>query len=298
MHILSWMPLNTLYLASYLLSLLTISIVSFPSFASSEDVLIYIQSDVYTDYQNFVKDRDISTITHFSGESSTRDVVDMVIAIQALKLGGFSHKINFATGKVNFRNTKMLQNGELLISFDSYWSKDAQVLAEKIYISQPVIRKGEYIAGIYTSPYNAKVLKINSLKDLKELTAISTPKWITDWQTLQSLSLKKLVREDSWLSMARMVNIQWIDFMLMPFNATEDQSFIMDRIHLVPVKGVAIVLRDSRHFVISKAHPLGKEAFIAIEKGLEILRKRGTISRAYTEAGFFVDRSQYKILNQ
>lgn len=278
--------------------MLSISIVSLSSSASSEDVLIYIQSDVYADYQNFVKNRDILTIHDFSGESSTRDVVDMVIANQALKLGGFTHKITFASGNVNFRNTKMLQSGKLLMSFDTYWSNDAERLKDKIYKSQPVIRKGEYIAGIYTSPYNKKVLQLRSKDDFKELTAISTSKWSTDWQTLQSLSLKKLINEDSWLSMARMVNIQWIDFMLMPFNSNPDHSFIQDKIHLVPVKNMAIVLNDSRHFVISKAHPLGKEAFIATEKGLTILRSQGTISRAYTEAGFFIDRNQYKVLNQ
>jgi len=265
--------------------------------ARQHSVLIYIRDDVYVDYQQFVADKDISSIDNFSGQKIRRDVVDMIIAQQALKLGGFNHRFSYAPGKVNFRNTKMLQNGKLLISFDSYWLQDAQPLSKTVYISDEVIRNGEYVAGIYTSPKNTRTLSIDKLSDLEELTAVSTSKWRTDWQTLQQLPLKKLIREDSWLSMVRMVDIQWIDFILMPFNSTPDQSFIMDKVHLVPVKNIGVVLKDSRHFVISKTHPKGEEAFIAINKGLKILRSRGAIVKAYTEAGFFVDVSKVRIIN-
>jgi len=277
--------------------LLLISIINIPSYARSDDVLIYIRDDVFTDYQNFVNKREILTIKNFSGKAIRRDVVDMIIAQQALKLGGFTNKFSYAPGKVNFRNTKLLQNGDLLISFDSYWKSDAQALADKLYISDPVIRNGEYVAGIYTSPYNQKVLQVEKLSDLQHLTSISTPKWRTDWKTLQSLNLKELTKESSWLSMTRMVNLQWVDFMLMPFNSTPDKSFTMEKVHLIPVQTVAIVLKDSRHFVISKAHLKGQEAFIAINKGLKILRQRGAIKRAYQQAGFFVDNKNISILN-
>ncbi len=266
--------------------------------AKTDSILIYIRDDVYEDYLQFVAGRDINSIDNFSGKSIRRDVVDMIIAQQALKLGGFNHSFNYAPGKVNFRNTKMLQSGKLLISFDSYWQRDAIPLADKVYISEEVIRKGEYVAGIYTNPKNTKTLSVKQLSDFKELTAVSTPKWRTDWQTLKQLPLKKLTHEDSWLSMVRMVNIQWVDFILMPFNSTPDQSFTMNKVHLVPVKGIGVVLKDSRHFVISKKHPNGQEAFVAINKGLKILREKGAIVKAYKQAGFFIDRKIIKIINQ
>ena len=272
--------------------------ISANAYAAPSQILIYIKDDVYTDYQNFIGDQNVHAIKNFSGKNIRRDVVDMILAQQALRLGGFTPEFSYAPGKVNFRNTKMLQEGSLLISFDSYWQKDAQALADKLYISAPVIRNGEYFAGIYTNPNNQKVLQIKTLADIKNLTSISTPRWRTDWATLQALPLKELIKENSWISMMRMVHLQWADFMLMPFNATPDQSFTLDKIHLVPVKNVAVVLKDSRHFVISKAHPQGKAAFIAINKGLKLLRESGTITKAYTQAGFFIDLKKYKILNQ
>ena len=259
---------------------------------------IFIRDDVYNDYQKFVAGRDVLAITDFTGKNIRRDVVDMIIAQQALKLGGFNYDFSYSPGKVNFRNTRLLQTGRLLISFDSYWSSDANAIAADVYISNAVIRKGEYVAGIYTSIKNTAVLAIKKKKDLKKFTAVSTPKWRTDWATLKSLPLKKLIREDEWLSMARMVNIGWIDFMLMPFNSTTDKSFHLGKITLVPVKNIAIMLNDSRHFVISKKHPQGQAAFNAINIGLAKLRKQGAIVKAYRQAGFFIDTPQINILNK
>lgn len=275
----------------------TFCIALFSSAIYAETINIYIRDDVYEDYLSFIDGRDVLSITNFSGKTIRRDVVDMIIAQQALKLGGFEHTFRYSPGKVNFRNTKLLEEGKLLISFDSYWLQDALAMKEELYISSPVIRKGEYIAGIYTNEKNTKVLSIKTLNDLQQFSAVSTPKWRTDWQTLNELPLKSLVREDEWISMARMVYVGWVDFLLMPFHSTPDQSFTVDTIKLVPIPNIAIELNDSRHFVISKKHPFGKDAIVAINKGLEILRKNKLIVRSYQQAGFFIDRNQIKVLN-
>jgi len=284
--------------STFLVTVLLLQCLFFTANSQAEEVLIYIRDDVFKDYIKFVDGRNIFNIDNFSGTNIRRDVVDMIIAQQALKLGGFEHNFKYASGKLNFRNTKMLELGRLLISFDSYWLSDAKALNNNVYISDAVIRKGEYIAGIYTSPNNKAVLAIKQLSDLKEFTAVSTPKWRTDWQTLQALPLKELVQEDEWLSQARMVHLGWIDFLLMAFNSTEDKSFIMDKIHLVPVKNIAIELKDSRHYVISSKHIYGKEAFLAMNIGLKKLRKNKVIVQAYTQAGFFINTNKIKILNE
>lgn len=278
--------------------MLFVTLLTLANISLAKEVTIFIRDDVYEDYQEFLDGRDVLSIKNFSGKTIRRDVVDMILAQQALKLGGFPYNFNYFSGKVNFRNTKMLQQGKLLISFDSYWYSDAIALEEHVYISKPVIRKGEYTAGIYTSVDNKPVLAVKTLKQLQAFSAVSTPKWRSDWRTLKKLHLKKLVREDEWLSMARMVNLGWVDFMLMPFHSTADKSYSLDKIHLIPVPGVAIMLDDSRHYVISKKHPLGEKAFRAIRLGLIKLREEHKISKAYRQAGFFIDPNEYKILNQ
>ena len=284
--------------ATFLVIFTCVFIATYPRISLAEEIVIYIRDDVYKDYLNFVNGRDISTINDFHGGRIRRDVVDMILAQQALELGGFNHHFKYIPGKLNFRNTKMLQKGRLLISFDSYWYSDALTLADDIYVSDAVIRKGEYIAGLYTSPNNKPALSIKTLDDLKKFTAVSTMKWKTDWQTISQLPLKQLVAEDEWLSMARMVDLMWIDLIFMPFHASEDKRFTIDKITLMPVKDVAIVLNDSRHFVISTKHPLGAVAYKAMNDGLKKLREKKLITKAYKEAGFFIDRDKITILNQ
>jgi hypothetical protein len=263
----------------------------------AKPLTIYIRDDVYQDYLAFLNGRDVLELTDFSGSFMRRDVADMVLLQQALKLGGFHQSFQYLPGKVNFRNTKMLENGELLLSFDTYWLSDAAKLGDKVYISSPIVKRGQYMAGIYASPANSKVFAIKKQDDLKQLTAVSTPKWHTDWATLSALPLKELIREDEWLSQARMVHMQWVDFMLMPFYPSPDGSFELEQIKLQLVPGVAVLLDDSRHFVISKQHPQGKQAYIALNKGLSLLEQQGRIEQLYSQAGFFIDQKKYKVLN-
>ncbi|MCA1930999.1 hypothetical protein [Rheinheimera sp.] len=266
-------------------------------FVLAKPLNIYIRDDVYQDYLSFLNGRDVLDLKDFSGSYMRRDVADMVLLQQALKLGGFHQSFQYLPGKVNFRNTKMLESGELLLSFDTYWLSDANKLSDKVYISSPIVKRGQYMAGIYTNPQNTKVLAIKELSDLAELTAVSTPKWHTDWATLSALPLKELIREDEWLSQARMVYMQWVDFMLMPFYPSKDGSFALEQIRLQLVPGIAVLLDDSRHFVISKQHPQGKSAYAALNKGLALLEQQGRIEQLYTQAGFFIDLKKYRILN-
>lgn len=265
--------------------------------SASEQITIYIRDDVLEDYQSFVGERNVLTITDFNHRKMRRDVADMVLLQQALALGGFNKAFQYLPGKVNFRNTKMLETGELLLSFDSYWLSDAERLENAVFISHPIINKGEYFAAVYTSPKNQKALALRKTEDLKQLTGVSTPKWHTDWQTMSKLPLKQLIQEDEWLSQARIVHMGWVDIMLMPFFHDNNGIYQLEQIKLQRIPEVAVLLDDSRHFVISRHHPEGEAAYQAIQRGLQILRKSGQIEKMYRQAGFLIDPTQFTILN-
>lgn len=264
----------------------------------NKSVVIFIRDDVYDDYSRFLNGRKPLEVKDFSGAYIRRDVVDMIIAQQALSLGGFTKPFRYHKGNVNYRNTKLLEDGQLLLSFDSVWSVDAKQLIDSVYISDPVIRNGEYYAGIFTSPNNKKVQQVKQLTDFKQLTAVSTPRWQTDWQTLSALPLKELLREDEWLGQVRTVSMQWVDFMMMPLMPSLNNRYTLENIELVAVPNLVLQLNDSRHFIISKRHPDGKAAFVAIQKGLARLRKTGSIEKAYREAGFIPDLNNYTVINK
>jgi hypothetical protein len=277
--------------------LISLSCIAQSAQVKSTEIQVYIRDDVYEDYLKFLNGRPVLSISDFRGSTMRRDVADVVLLQQALALGGFSKSFYYLPGKFNFRNTKMLESGDSLLSFDTYWLNDAQSMSDKVFISEAVVLKGEYLAGIYSSPDNSAVFQIKSLADLQSFTAVSTPKWRTDWQTLNALPLKELIQEDEWLSQARMVHMRWVDFMLMPFFHDNKGIYQLEKIRLKVVPGVAILLNDSRHFVISKAHPDGRFASEALNKGLKILRENGRIKQLYQQAGFMLPAGSVKILN-
>lgn len=262
-----------------------------------DEIPVYIRDDVYEDYLKFLDGRPVLTIVDFRGATMRRDVADMVLLQQALALGGFTKTFYYQPGKFNFRNTKLLESGDSLLSFDTYWLNDAKALSDKVFISDPVVRRGEYLAGIYASPENKAVFNIRALTDLQNFTAVSTPKWRTDWATMTALPLKGLLQEDEWLSQARMVHMKWVDLMLMPFFHDDQGIYQLEQLRLKVVPGVAILLDDSRHFVLSKQHPHGKLAYDALNKGLKILRENGRIEQLYKQAGFMLPAGSVKILN-
>ena len=261
-------------------------------------IQIYVRDDVYIDYKRFLNGRKVSEITDFSGEYIRRDVVDMILAQQALALGGFTKEFEYQTGNVNLRNTKLLVQGKLLLSMDSYWLEDAKAMSDSVYISKALIKRGEYYAGVFYSPNNEKMQQLHSYQQLINYTSVSTPRWRTDWETLHNLPLNKLFVEHEWVSQARMVSMMWADFMLMPLMPSLKNEFNLEGIKLVAHPNLVMLLDGSRHLVVSKAHPYGKEAFKALQKGLKILRERGMIIKAYTQAGFIPELSKYKVLNQ
>lgn len=263
-----------------------------------DTIQIYVRDDVYKDYLNFLSGRSPLEIDNFKGSYIRRDVVDMILAQQALLLGGFDKPFEYQTGNVNFRNTKLLERGKLLLSMDSYWLADAQHYDSFVYISRPLIEKGDYYAGIFYSPDNKKMQALNRFEDFKGLSSVSTPRWRTDWKTLSGLPLKQLFTEHEWISQARMVDMKWADFMLMPLMPSLKNEYTLADIRLVAHPKLVVLLNGSRHLVVSKRHPDGKEAFAALQKGMLKLKEKGAIRRAYKEAGFIPDFAKYTVINK
>ncbi|MBQ4861456.1 hypothetical protein J8L98_07100 [Pseudoalteromonas sp. MMG013] len=283
--------------ASYTFILVLLSL--FPNAYGNSDkhVQMYIRDDVYNDYVRFLDGRSPLEITDFRGGYIRRDVVDMILVQQALLLGGFNKSFIYQTGNVNFRNTSLLRQGKLLLSFDSYWLADAQAEKKDVFISDAVIEEGEYFAGIYYAPNNASVEKIEQINDLKDLSAVSTPRWRTDWQTLSLLPLQRLAVEHEWVAQAHMVSRKWVDFMLMPLMPSKGNEYKLEGIHLIAHKKWIVLLLGSRHFVVSRHHVDGERAFKALQIGLALLRQQGAIKKAYLQAGFTPDLTKFKILN-
>lgn len=296
-------PRLAYHMLGYRLLFLSFILIFFlmPTFAVAQPVKvpITIETDIYQLAQKVIAGREILDINDFSGPNIPRDVVEFILIQKALALGGSKIEFSFTVGNYDARNIKLLQSGLLLINFDSMWLSHISGFGKDVYISEPIIRKGEYWAGLYTALGNDKALATKNLSDFRRLSVISNKNWYVDWQTLNQLKPKSLIHDEEWLSMAKLVSLQWVDIMLAPFTESYPFRYSGGGYQIIAIDGVKIALNDSRHFIISKKHPYGKETYLALQRGLKILRQRGTITKAFQQSGFFNKRvKNWHIINE
>ncbi|PKF61089.1 hypothetical protein CW745_12330 [Psychromonas sp. psych-6C06] len=251
-----------------------------------EELIIVIPGDVKRDYDLFIAGRDPLKINDYNGEGSRRDVVEVVLIQQALALGGIKDPIRFIVASSHARIIKQVHSGTAVMSGNSIWY-DLLNDRDLLYVSEPIIENGQFEAGLYTILENQKALAAKSLQDVQTLTAVSSKAWIIDWQTLNSMKMNSLINTVKWSSMVKMVSKGRADFLLAPFQPSNDMSFTPEGIHLVPVPRIKIGLQGTRHFAVSKRHPKGKEVIKALDTGILLLKQQGIVEKAYTDSGFF-----------
>lgn len=219
---------------------------------------------------------------------------------QALKIGGYrcsSMQVKAMPATTDKIHT-LLNRGKILTFADSHWLQDIEQRHQYVYISDPIIRTGEYSAGLYVSAENTKALNTTA-ENIQQLSAISSTLWSVDWELLSSLNLKKLEKHTQWKYMAKKVHYQEVDFMLNTFQGSEDLSFTYSGNKFVPIPNVKVMLPDSRHFAVAKQPPYGEEFFNALNRGLRLMRENGTITRALTEANVLNRKTQdWVVLNK
>lgn len=260
------------------------------SFSAQAKNPLTIETHIHQYAMEILGDQTVHTINHFNHPKCIRDVVEFVIVQKAIKLGGSTIEFEAELGHFDARHIKLVKRGLLLVSSDSVWLSEAKLHASDVYISDPVIRKGEFYAGIYSAPHRRGVLEPQLIHGLSKLSFVTSKAWLADVTTLNALKPRALSYEADWLVMAKMVGKGWVDAMLAPFTNTSPFVYEGKDYKIQALEGYKVPLQDSRHFIVSKKHPLGKEAFESLQKGLKILRSSGFIKRAYTECGFFNPR--------
>ncbi|TMP26914.1 hypothetical protein CWB99_16970 [Pseudoalteromonas rubra] len=258
------------------------------SLSAHARISISIEEDIYQYAKEILAEQSISNFSAeiFNHPKCQRDVVEFLIAQRALREGGFKHTFSFTLGNYDARNLKLLESGLLLMSFDTIWLTQAKLIDNDVYISEPIIEKGKYFAGIYTSNTNKARLRNKITKDLSNVSVVSSKAWLVDWLTLKALSPKQLHHEDDWITMAKLVSNGWVDVMLVSFNNTRPFFYEGAGYRIEAIEGVKVALQDSRHFVVSRHHPLGTEAFDALKLGLAKLKANNFIYQAYRQCGF------------
>lgn len=255
-----------------------------------------IPEDVYRDLKLFLGETKPVQCQDFSGRYSRRDVVEPILLVKALAYAAPELRVQFIPLESSHdRRLDLVKRGIYDLTSTTVWDMDL----EGKYLSTPLINKGEFVAGVYVSPDNKNALKATSLDEIRQLTFVSSKKWTVDWATLADLSVKTVYHVSQWKYMPKMVLSQRADALLAPFQPNAKLQLQTEEGSLVPVPGVKIGLKGTRHFGVADKSVEGVNLKEAVDKGLAHLRETGAIQRAYEESGFFNNQvKDWLLLNE
>ena len=254
--------------------------------ANADSLKILVTDADLGHFQRLVDHRDIRKIRDYGGPHSNREAVELVLLHQALRLGGYSGEIELVSENNYSRMIRLITQGKATLAGTSIWADDVTEL-NKLWVTDAIIREGEFAVGIYVRPDNKRAMQARTLADYTLLSAVSNRNWQVDWRTLEAMQLTHLYHINNMQLMVKMIDAGRGDFMLAPFSAREDLAIVDYGAHLVPVPGIKILFNDSRHWIISKSDPLGQRAFQALQAGLKQLRSEHRVVQAYRQSGFF-----------
>ncbi|RZL06654.1 MAG: hypothetical protein EOP40_17310 [Rubrivivax sp.] len=258
-----------------------------PAWATGDPLLpALIPDDVLRDYQRFLAGRDPAAVADYGGPLSRRDVVEVVLIHQALARQDRTLRLSMAPMPTSQRLQAELRIGHAACSATTYWREDFPK-PDGLLFSDPVLLEGEFEAGLYTTPGNARALAARQLGDVQQLRVLSNNTWRVDWLTLEQLGIARLQHVASWNLMPRMLQQGRADLLLAPFQPTPDLALVVDGVRLVPIPGLKVSMRGTRHFLVSSTHPLGLRLRDQLNAGLARLRQQGLVRRAYEQSGFF-----------
>lgn len=241
-----------------------------------------IDADVHKDYLSYIGDRDPLSIDSYGGQGSRRDVIEVLLLQQALALGGMEQPLQFRIVRGYLDSLEVLARGDALLRATPVWGVDCD--NENFYVSEAVIRQGEFQVGLYTRPNN----DLSSITlPLNQLSAVTNHDLTADLNTLKQLGIAKIFDVERWPTMIAMVATGEADVILAPFQDTAGMEMVVGDTRLMPIPDIKVALADTRHWVVGRNNVNGARVSQALEKGLALQRKSGTIVRAYTESGFF-----------
>jgi len=140
--------------------------------ASEDPVFVAVNYDIPADYQRFLNGRNPLNIHSYSGPGARRDVIEVLLLIQALDLGGFKSPVEIHVEPSYLRILRGIADGQFISSGALMWKTDIDMLKNAYFITRPVVKEGEFIVGIYTRANNQKRLNTMDPAKLKNLNVV------------------------------------------------------------------------------------------------------------------------------
>lgn len=254
---------------------------------ANEAVILAVNDDIPQDYQRFLAGRDPMDVKHYSGDGARRDIIELTLLMQALRLGGFTKPVELRIEPSYLRILRGVADGRFISSGALMWKADIDELRPALIASRPLLKEGEFVVGIYTTQKNHAAFNSLPPKMLRELNVVTNAQWKSDVRTLKDLGFNRITYAPNWTNMVRMIEAGRAQITLAPFQSSDNMITAVGDLKLYPLQGVKVAISGSRHWPISQKHTDGNAFYEALERGLSQLEATGTIQRAYHECGFF-----------
>ncbi|WP_143247532.1 hypothetical protein [Agaribacterium haliotis] len=221
--------------------------------------------------------------------------VELLLICRALAAAGINADIKLVEAPNYWRALKMLESGKVTSIAESIWNTDAK--AEFVYRSEAVLRLGEFEKGIYTTAKHPLQNTATTEQQLRQFTGVTMKTWDHDWRILNELS-PHTISTIRYESIVKMLEVGRGDFTLHAFPNKQDLSLDVAGLELRPLRGVKIVIPESRVLVVSRKAPQARTIADALNKGIILLRSRGEIRPLYEQHGFInANTRDWQVLN-
>lgn len=256
----------------------------FPANSQAESLKIATTPFAYNAYMAFIQEKGVSPleVTDFISPNSNRLVVDLVLILQALSLGGLKAEVEFSLSQNYVRNIHEVKSGSLPILGQETWAEEFD---DSVYKSIAIVQRGEFKKAVVCREGDFRLANAIQHGDFSKLTAVTGLGWNVDIRTLQEMNVGKIIESPKYSLHAKMIIAGRADFGLYEFDDIRTGAVILP-MGLVSVSNTMVGLAGSRHFMVSRLHPQGKAVFEALDRGLGILRSRGVIQKALIQCGF------------
>lgn len=210
------------------------------------------------------------------------EVIELVLLVQALQLGGYGGEIKVQASPAQSIMRKVAK-GDALLGGVSFWRENTGGRNKSLWLSDPIIRQGEFQVGLYSCGLPVPIV---DLEGLKQYRVSSHSNWPMVAELLHDLELTDLSLSSDWSMVAQHSCNGMSDLIAAPFTTSAELPLnYLERL-LTPVPGVKLRVAGTRHFVISRLHPKGKRTYFSLQRGLRKLRVKGNIARALRQSGF------------
>ncbi len=249
-------------------------------------------------YQKIIeqKQKPIIEFTDTDLIDTTKGFASLVILKQALHNAGLVTSIEFVISPTYKRNQLLVQSGDALLTLSTLRE---DYTPSGLLKSSVLISSRDMARGIYGLKSNHTLMKVKTIDELKNFSAATNKTWGGDIKALQTIGTTKLDLLFSLRSIFMRIAYRNTDFTLLdlPKGVPEFQRQYKE-VTLVPVPGLFINTKTTRHFLISKVHPDSQTVYQSLEKGLEIMREQGLIKKYYRQVKTFPsDLPHWKIHN-